>query len=499
MRIISIHMSEVMASMAWPAFGADLTIEYGTALIIMLLVVALLIAVGLQFLLYKRHKKALAELKSKSEALSRMADHDGLTGLMNRSSFMKKLQETLIDGRHAFLALFVIDIENLRMINDAYGHDVGDLVVVRLADILKGSYNEEEAFMGINQTDFLVAYQGAVSMEDIKTTCEYMIRRLSGSMMVDHMEVSVRVNVGVSLAPDHSMEGKLLFKKANMACMEAGRMGQNQYNIFKANIYKDALKRITLEKQLRRAIVKSEFEIYYQPRINLETREVCGGEALIRWNHPEGRVVYPGQFIGIAESHGFISEITRWVVREVVWQTNQWAADGHRIKVSFNISGKEFDDDFVRMLDHVVREEKGDPSLLEVEITETATLTDMDYSKVLVGKLQDMGFSVALDDFGTGYSSMTYIKKLNADKLKIDRSFIEDIDDYQQRVVVESMIELGKKLDYQINVEGVETIEQLQILESMTVDEIQGWYFSKAIQAEAFYDYVLESRKVKLR
>lgn len=476
--------SLVTASGSVMRMDMNMIVVTGTVVIVSLCVVMLFAR------MLGQRKKALDELKRTSEELRHMAEHDSLTGLKTRHVFLNGLQQQMIDNNHPYIALMVLDILNLRTINDAYSHEIGDRVLIEIAGLLSDTFNEEVSMIGMNHTDFLVAYSGGSHVNDIHSQVQSLLNRLNNGIIIDHMEIAVKVNIGISLAPEHSLEANLLFKKANMACMEAGRSGHSQYSIFKSDIYRNALKRIALEKQLRRAVERNEFEVYYQPRIDLIDGSICGCEALIRWNHPEKGIVYPGQFIGIAEKHGFIRDITRWVIRTVIRQTLDWSNGGHRIKVSFNVSGKEFDDDFVTMMSDLMKQEQGDPSLLEVEITETATLKDMDHSKVMVELLQRMGITVALDDFGTGYSSMTYIKKLNANKLKIDRSFIEDIEDYQQRAVVESMIELGKKLDYCINVEGVETREQLRILEKMTVDEVQGWYFSKAVKADALMDYI---------
>lgn len=223
------------------------------------------------------------------------------------------------------------------------------------------------------------------------------------------------------------------------------KLGPLQIKMFEDTLYKDVLKRITLEKQLRRAIALNEFELYYQPKINVKVMKVNGCEALIRWNHPDGSIVYPNDFIPLAEEVGLIEDIGRWVVKESASQVKKWHEIGHSIKVSLNVSGREFDDDFIKNLNHVIDEVGVDPRLLEVEITETAALKDIDHSRSLVQTLHNIGLSVSLDDFGTGYSSMTYIKQLKASKLKIDKSFIDDLENYEQKVVVDSMIQLGKK------------------------------------------------------
>jgi len=470
--------------------GVSVPVAIALGFLILLSIMEMVTIAVLQY----RHKHTEAKVETVKAELDYFTQHDAMTGLVNRARLMEKLQDMLLLNPDSITALMVIEIVNLGMINDAYGHDIGDRVLVHVSGILKEEFKEVQEQVGVHHTTFMVLDGLYCDREVLKQKAIYLVKRLSHTTIVDHMEISIKINMGIAVAPDHSMDCKLLLKKANIALVEAQKHGNNEVRIFQDNLYKNSLKRMTLEKQLRRAVSKNEFELHYQPRIDLETKEVCGCEALIRWRHPDGRLVYPNHFIPLAESVGFISDITKWVVRRVATQVMAWEAMGHSIKVSFNISGKEFDDEFITLLSRIITEEKVNPDLLEVEITETAALKDIEHSKFLVDTLNSIGVSVALDDFGTGYSSMTYIKKLKAGKLKIDRTFIEDIHEHEQRVVVESMVNLGQELKYRINVEGVETIEQLEILEDMQVDEIQGWYFSKSLPAQDFINYVRTRR-----
>ncbi len=469
--------------------------EYVFEVMILLLLLLLFTSLGFSVFMYLQREKILQTLEKQSGEIQYLSTHCGLTGIRNVHYFMEELQRQLLEPALTQLALYVVAVDNLQVINDAYGHEIGDQVLQRTAEILKKHFERNEGSVGIYHTALLACDPQSNSVRAVEGNARDLIEQLTMPYYIEHMEISVKVNVGIALAPEHSMEAKLLFKKANMASAEASKRGSNHFGIFQTNIYRDSLKRITLEKQLRRAVENKEFEVYYQPRIAIDTLQVTGCEALVRWNHPNGKVVYPGHFIGLAESLGFISLITEQVIRQVARQTKVWSSAGYPIKVSFNISGKEFDALFIKTLSDIIHEEGCDPTLLEIEITETATLKDMVQSRTLVETLQGMGFSVALDDFGTGYSSMTYIKMLSADKLKIDKSFIDDIKDIQQKAVVESMIDLGRKLNYTINVEGVETLEQLEILREMCVDEVQGWYFSKAIKAKEFIKYVDKRRR----
>lgn len=463
-----------------------------------LLVLLVLIEMVAIAVLFYRNKATTGKVEAVKTELDYYTQHDAMTGLVNRARLMEKLQDMLLLNPDSLTALMVIEVVNLGMINDAYGHDFGDQVLVHVSDILKEEFKEVQEQVGVHHTTFMVLEGLYCDNDVLKQKAIYLAKRLSHITIIDRMEISIKINIGIAVAPEHSMDCKLLLKKANIALVEAQKNGHNEVRVFQDNLYKNSLKRMTLEKQLRRAVTKNEFELHYQPRIDLETKEVCGCEALIRWRHPDGRLVFPNHFIPLAESVGFISEITKWVVRRVATQVMAWEAMGHSIKVSFNISGKEFDDEFITLLSRIITEEKVNPDLLEVEITETAALKDIEHSRFLVDTLNSIGVSVALDDFGTGYSSMTYIKKLKAGKLKIDRTFIEDIHEHEQRVVVESMVNLGQQLKYRINVEGVETLAQLEILEDMEVDEIQGWYFSKSLPAQDFIDYVRNRRHAEV-
>lgn len=449
--------------------------------------------VALSFITFRLYRKNLAlknSLKEARDDLVEVSKRDPLTGLYTRNYLMEQLQRRLVEASKGFVAFYNISIENIKLINDAYGHDVGDAVLCRLSQRLQAFFPELVDCVGIDQSDFFIIDGKATSENDIQTRVLSLTMILNKPIVVDRMEIRSRVAVGIAHGPKHAIDSQLLLKQVCAAKNEASKLGPNQYYIFKQRLHKNSIQRMIMEKQIHRALLRKEFEMYYQPRIDIRQDKVVGCEALIRWNHPEGRVVYPNDFIPLAESVGLINDITQWVTKAVMTQVVTWESMGYPVKVSFNISGKEFDDAFITMLSKGIEEMAVNPGLLEVEITETAALKDLEHSKMLVDTLNDLGVTVALDDFGTGYSSMTYIKKLRAGKLKIDKSFIDDIEEHEQRVVVDSMIQLGQKLNYSINVEGVERQDQLEILKKLNVDEVQGWYFSKAVKAPEFIDYM---------
>lgn len=451
--------------------------------------VFLLLVIIIMTINIRRRINAEVELSKQNDILQHMAYHDSTTNLYNRKYLVDYLQNHLLEKEHQFTALYDLDVCNLKMINDTYGYEVGNKVLKHVASILKKSFKSPKECVGTYHSEFLIIDSEVISKENAVSKAGHLVDVIQRTIELDYMEIDIKVNVGIALAPMHTLDSRQLLKKANIALVESIKMGPGIVRLFEDTLYRDILKRITLEKQLRRAISLDELVLYYQPRIDIKRMKVIGCEALIRWNHPDGMLVFPNDFIPLAEEVGLIEDIGQWVVKESAKQAKKWYEEGYNIKISLNVSGREFDDDFVRNLQKVIEGIDVNPRLLELEITETAALKDIEHSRTLVQMLHSIGLSVSLDDFGTGYSSMTYIKQLKASKLKIDKSFIDDLANYEQKVVVDSMIQLGKKLDYIINIEGVETEEQLKILKYLGVDEVQGWLFSKAIPAEAFIEY----------
>lgn len=454
--------------------------------IILFAFAAISVVLALVILRMKQMEKDLVE---KNSELQYMVDHDFMTDLYSREYLEHNLQEALLDSKLHMLGLYSLEIVNHKVINDTYGHEIGDRVLVHVAKLIHKEFQSEDECVGIHRGEMYIMDGTVKNLDEMRSRLLHILRILSHPMLADYMEVDIKINIGVAVAPKDSIDAKMLIKKSNIALLEAVKLGPNRYHIFEDGLYKNILKRMTMEKQMRRALYMDEFVLHYQPRINLDTMKVNGCEALIRWQHPDGHLVYPNFFIPLAEEVGFIEEISEWVIKAVATQVKEWEDKGLNIKASFNISGKEFDDEFIEKFKRIINEVNANPLYLEVEITETAALKDLQHSKHLVEKLGNMGVTVSLDDFGTGYSSMTYIKKLKASKLKIDKSFIDQLEDYEQKVIVDSMIQLGRKLDYQINVEGVESEAQLRMLTTMNVDEIQGWLFSKAISAQDFVEF----------
>ncbi|MCF8019002.1 MAG: bifunctional diguanylate cyclase/phosphodiesterase [Vallitaleaceae bacterium] len=482
----------VLMTMGHTSYGAT-EVTNGpkvNVLVSIMVLTVLLIIIFKMHLDIKKLKATKLELGDQNNILKYMATHDAITHLYNRGTMVEHTQRHLLIQENEVSYLYDIAITNLRLINDTYSHDIGNEVLKAVAKRLREAFDGYSESLGMDQMTFLALESNTKCKEDAITRAYSLIERLSVPIEVDYMEIDVLISVGIAKAPDHSMDAKQLIKKANMALVESLNRGHNTVYYYEDTLYIDVIKRITMEKQLRRAIKLNEMVLYYQPKINLKSMKVDGCEALIRWHHPDGNIIYPNDFIPLAEDIGFIDDIGKWVVKESICQVKRWQEQGHNIRVSLNVSGKEFDDEFIEHIHQNIQNQGVDPSLLEVEITETAALKDLCHSRHLVQTLHDFGIRVSLDDFGTGYSSMTYIKQLKASKLKIDKSFIDDLDNMEQRIVIESMILLGKKLDYYINIEGVETRNQLFILKDLGVDEVQGWLFSKAILPEAFIDYV---------
>lgn len=469
-----------------PSSGVKVEWLYYFIMTLLVLIIAMILAINI-----KKRQIAETKLSKHKDALNHMSYHDITTNLYNREFMVDYLQNHILEPEHDVTNLYHMSISNLKTINDTYGYEIGNKVLKHIAKILVKEFNGKAECIGIHHSEFLIVDAGLDSKSSAIKRADIIKTLVANMIRIDYMEIDIKVNIGISRAPDHTLEATQLLKKANIALFESLKSGPNNINFYEDTLYKDILKRITLEKQLKRAIKFNEFVLYYQPKIDMKTMTVCGCEALIRWRTSSGKLIYPNHFIPFSEENGFIEEIGKWVLNEVVRQVKEWSDMNHRIKVSFNVSGREFDDQYISNIAKTIKEMGVDPSLLEVEITETAALKDLEHSRQLVKTLHDIGLGVSLDDFGTGYSSITYIKQLKASKLKIDKSFIDNLDNYEQKVVVDSMVQLGKKLDYTINIEGVETEEQLQILKEFDIDEVQGWLFSKAIPSKEFLEFVI--------
>lgn len=417
------------------------------------------------------------------------AAHDGLTSLLNRSAMQNDLQKRL---RRGAFALYMIDFDNFHKINDTLGHEVGDLLLKELASRLSSELGNEIGIGRVGGDEFLVA-EPLASNQDVSLQIERTTKQLKelatrpfqhGSSLLE-MDASI----GVVLASGPEENARELLKKADIALLEATKRGGGQSAIYSESMEQSLRVRVTTEHELSKAIELDQLVLYYQPQIDLSTRRVVGCEALIRWQHPERGLLMPALFLPIAEANGLIGPIGAWVIDQSARQLAEWNQTLDReLFVAFNASFSQVRDKaIVGCVDQAITTYSANPLNLQIELTESAVMGDEEMCSEVTAALSEIGVSIALDDFGTGYSSLSHIQRLKLDCIKIDRSFVVQLErDQQARAVINSLLALARTLDLTVVAEGVDSITQLQWLTDAGCDIGQGFFWSPAVSAQDF-------------
>lgn len=442
----------------------------------------------------------ITEHKELLEKVEYLANHDYLTGLPNRR-LLKEEMEFLIQNYEETdqnFAVLYIDLDRFKYINDTLGHPVGDNVLKIIADRL-AVYQQEGHFVArVGGDEFIIVYQGSVKIEELKGIAKDLITLLREPVYEGEYELYLTACVGVSVFPfDGEMEDTLL-KHADVALYRAKELGKNYFEIYTPNINVKTYQQFTIERDMHKALKDDQFTIYFQPKVNAQTYQIVGAEALIRWEHPLWGILSPGEFIPIAEETGMINEIGDYVMEKVLQQISTWTQEGVPVvPISINVSPQRFlRKNYFKLVESSIESYGVDPKLIELEITESSFLHNPEVVLKTVRDLRNLGVKVALDDFGTGYSSMTRLTELEIDVLKVDRSFVKDVETNRKNaVILESLFVIAKELDIEVVVEGVETEGQLLFMKQKNCDIIQGYIFSKPIPISPFTD-MLEKRKL---
>jgi diguanylate cyclase (GGDEF)-like protein/PAS domain S-box-containing protein len=426
-----------------------------------------------------------------SVRMAHLASHDALTDLPNRLLLADRLGRALIMvHRHQRqLAVLFLDIDRFKHINDSFGHMLGDELLRAVARDVTMCVRSSDTVSRHGGDEFIVVLSELERVEDAAVGAKKIIAALARPYFLLGHEIHITVSIGISVHPGDGEEAERLLKHADMALYDAKAQGRNCYRFFKPDLNLRAIERQSIEAGLHRALEEGEFELFYQPKIDLASEAVIGVEALIRWRHPERGLVEPAQFVPIAEGCGLITPIGRWVVREACRQTRAWQDAGLRpIPVSVNISAIEFrSDGFLEHVAAVLQETHLDPRYLEIELTESALMPHIDATNSALHALKALGVQLAIDDFGTGWSSMSYLRQFPIDALKVDKSFVRGItSDASAAPIVSAVISMGKSLRHRVIAEGVETREQLEFLRAEDCSEGQGYYFSRPLAAQQF-------------
>ncbi|MDH4188720.1 MAG: EAL domain-containing protein [Betaproteobacteria bacterium] len=435
----------------------------------------------------------ISDITARKEAerrLGYLATHDALTGLKNRSIFFESLQHAIARARRGNdrLALLFLDIDNFKAINDTLGHHAGDHLLREIAARLAGCVRESDTVARQGGDEFTVMIEDLTSSDEAAQIAKKILDTLAPKFVVAEREVFVTASIGIDIFPTDSGEAEDLLKNADAAMYHAKEQGRNNYQFYSAELNAAAHKRLSLEGGLRRAIEREEFVLHYQPQVTLRGARLVGAEALLRWNHPERGLVMPDEFIPVAESCGLIVPIGEWVLRTACAQNRRWQAAGlPELPVAVNISARQFRPDFVRIVRQVLADTGLDARYLELEITETLLMKNIEATTASLGLLNDLGVALAVDDFGTGYSSLYYLKRFPVDKLKIERAFVQDITvDPDDAALVRAIVNLGHSLGLRVTAEGVETEEHFAYLLGAGCDEGQGYHFGRPVAASEY-------------
>ena len=447
-------------------------------------------------------RKAARQIKVKQQYLEYAAHHDPLTHLPNRLMFEDALQKTVKEAvkTSSQFVIFLIDLDNFKFFNDQYGHLVGDKMVAEIGNRLNTMIRDIDLAARLDGDEFVVLHKELADQEAVEETARRIMQIATSPYEYRGFTLKAAVSVGISRFPldvhsgqDEEMMGEEIVNNASVALQEAKSNGKNQYKLFNETMRSRLTARIRLEQDLKLALVEGQFEVYYQPKVNIHTRQITGAEALVRWRHPEKGFISPELFVPVAEEAGMIIELGEWILRTACKETRKIHKLGYdTLNIAVNISAVQFTDgNLLPMVSKALNDTKLAPGWLELEITESAVMHDPEEVINSLHELSRFGMRLAIDDFGTGYSSLAYLKRFPVDTLKIDRAFITDISsDNDDVAIVEAVLGLGKHFNMKVVAEGVEDEEQLKFLQSQGCDIAQGYYISKPMPLDQYLSWI---------
>jgi diguanylate cyclase (GGDEF)-like protein/PAS domain S-box-containing protein len=439
-----------------------------------------------------------------TQRMSYLAHHDYLTDLPNRLLLNDRLTQAISAAhrQQQQLAVLFVDVDRFKHVNDTLGHAIGDQLLQSVARRLVAGVRASDTVSRQGGDEFVILLSGISHTEDGAHSAKKLLRSLGMPHRVGEHDLQITVSIGISVYPDDGADAEMLVKNADVAMLAAKDNGRSNYQFFKSDMNVHALERQSLESGLRHALHGRQFQLYYQPKMDLETERITGAEALIRWQQPTGGMVLPDKFIPIAEQCGYIVPIGRWVLREACRQAKSWFdGDLGPMPIAINVSPVELrSTGFVQGVRTILQETGLAPQYLEFELTETALMEDQNSTSGVLGALKDIGVQLTLDDFGTGYSSLSYLKRFPIDALKIDKSFVRGLcTNASDANIVSAVINMGKSFGLNVIAEGVETREQLMRLQAQQCAEGQGNYFNAPLASDVFAALLGSDLSVTLR
>ncbi len=450
---------------------------------------------------YAIERNRLLEQLEESKRLQRhLAYHDALTILPNRHLLHDRLQQALAQSKRSgkLAALLFLDLDGFKRINDTLGHGIGDLLLKSVAKRLKTTVRQVDTVARLGGDEFTIVLLEINHAQDAKDVAQKILKVISQPYKIEEHELFVTASVGISIYPDDGSDIESLIRKADIAMYRAKGQGKNNYQVYNLSMDAKFFERLTLENSLRKAVENEELVAYYQPQVDLRTGEITGVEALVRWQHQKFGLVPPDKFIPLAEETGVILEIDEWMMKTACRQIKNWEREGiANIRVAVNLSTRQFrQKNLTEKVAQILNDSAVQPKNLCLEITENEVMHNIETTVEILQALKKMGVLLSLDDFGTGYSSLSYLKRFPIDILKIDRTFVNGIpSDRDDTAISTAIVVLAHSMELKVIAEGVEKSEQIAFLQSLQCDEIQGFYFSRPLNAETVTDLL----KVKKR
>ncbi len=437
----------------------------------------------------------ITQEEKNKKTIHKLAFYDSLTELPNRSLLKDRIHKALqyAKRQNSKVAILFLDLDHFKLINDTLGHSIGDKLLIYTSKLLRKQLRESDTLSRIGGDEFIILLPDIDSIDDAKDVAKKILTALNGQHNIESHQLYISTSIGISIYPDNSIEMDGLIKNADTAMYEAKQNGRNNYKIYFENMGNYISKQLTIEHDLREAIETDiGLQMYYQPKIDVKTNRISGAEALIRWIHPTKGMIFPDEFIHVAESTGIILKLSNWIIEDSIKQVVKFNEVGLKdLKIAINLSARQFQDqNLLPFISSLIEKYKVNPKQLEFEITETVSMKNLDNTLKILERFKSLGVSIAIDDFGTGHSSLLYLKKFPINTLKIDQSFVFDmVKDEGDRVIVQTIISMAHSLGFRTVAEGVETLEHVELLKTLGCDEFQGYYYSKPIPADKFIDF----------
>lgn len=448
------------------------------------------------------HKQIENSLRDHKSRLDYMVYHDNLTGLANRTLFYGRINKTLDLARdqQETLGILLVDLDRFKNINENLGYDAGDDLLRLTADNLRAQLREKDVVARLSGDEFVVVLDDVRRKSDLEVVAQKLLNRLSLPVKLQGHSITSTASIGISVFPADGENIDQLLKHADLAMHKAKARGKNRFEFYEEALHNQAINYLLLENDLRRAIEQNEITLHYQPQINLNTGRIVGLEALVRWNSKDRGMVPPMHFIPLAEETGLIEPLGEWVLNHACERFQSWLMKGLKLgKMAVNISPVQFrKEHFEHMVMSVLMATRLSPEYLELEITESSAMENAEKAVETLNCLSKLGLSIAIDDFGTGYSSLAYLKRFPIQKLKIDRSFVKDIEGENcDAAIAKSIIDLAHNMSLQVIAEGVECLDQSDWLLNRGCDQVQGFYYSKPLSEEQLMTFLSSDKVIR--